>query len=375
MKQLYKEDPSLTEEELRDICEFNGTFNDAQKQLDDTFNLGDLLTSLLIGQTILDLLPDGTNLNDVIDLPDKINLPDDFTLPTQSEIDQYQQLLDELNQYGRIEDPETQEYKYWQWQQDIADKIGSFGDLESQKQGDLDLYKGQQVMIPWVTAGDDNVCEDCAELEANGPYPPDEFPEPPHYGCRCNDPMADPVITSPEDVEPTKEELDALAEYNMQDDPAVNEYLRNNEVPSDYLGTEQDIIDQIKAMDDIIDRNTFNEDKTLYRGVDGVFDDKVIGDNISDNAYWSTTTDFEQATEFGDTVFEIQIQEGYNGINLDDILSEQIDAGNYEKLDGLRLNEEENLLRRGSNFDVIDQYIRESEWGDKINVLVLRPGE
>lgn len=38
----------------------------------------------------------------------------------------------------------------------------------------------------WVTVGDENVCEDCLDLEARSPYSVLEWPDEPHFGCRCS---------------------------------------------------------------------------------------------------------------------------------------------------------------------------------------------
>ena len=39
--------------------------------------------------------------------------------------------------------------------------------------------------LNWRTMEDDRVCETCLEYEAQNPWPIDEFPNPPHVGCRC----------------------------------------------------------------------------------------------------------------------------------------------------------------------------------------------
>jgi hypothetical protein len=78
------------------------------------------------------------------------------------------------------------------------DKLGAYGGQESWKIGQLELYKNAQlqmnvvILIPWETCetkGDCDtegpVCEDCQDLENDGPYAPEDYPEPPHFGCRC----------------------------------------------------------------------------------------------------------------------------------------------------------------------------------------------
>jgi len=104
---------------------------------------------------------------------------------SDEEIAQYQTLSEEIRQYGRLEDPKTIENKAFSDAQRISDMTGSFGNIEGWKAGYLDSAMFYDVKIPWVTAGDDKVCDDCKEKEANGPYYPDEYPEPDHYGCRC----------------------------------------------------------------------------------------------------------------------------------------------------------------------------------------------
>jgi len=115
----------------------------------------------------------------------------------EKDLSYYQQLSEQFKQYGRIEDPKSVENLHWQNQQSIMDQVGLFGNTESTKYGMLDSFiksnttSDSIIMIPWVCAGD-NTCEDCLEIEANGPYLPEDYPEPPHYGCEClpGDPIA-----------------------------------------------------------------------------------------------------------------------------------------------------------------------------------------
>ena len=41
-----------------------------------------------------------------------------------------------------------------------------------------------------------NTCGECLDL-ASSTYSPENYPEPPHYGCQCNDPFPEPIITFP----------------------------------------------------------------------------------------------------------------------------------------------------------------------------------
>lgn len=118
---------------------------------------------------------------------------------TDQEFSQYNQLAEELKHQGRLEDPRTIENTSMRWAEERNDMAGMFADLESSKAGTLDEYiraaaeENAKIMIPWNPTGD-NTCEECMALVEDGPYPVDDFPEPPHFGCQCNDPMADPII-------------------------------------------------------------------------------------------------------------------------------------------------------------------------------------
>jgi len=115
------------------------------------------------------------------------------------ELSHLNQMMEEAKQYSRMMDPNTVENISFSNQSRIADQMGMFGGVEAEKNGKLEAYYNESVLIPWVTVGDDSTCEDCLELEAKGPYRPDEFPEPPHYGCRCE--PGDPIIILPGEVD------------------------------------------------------------------------------------------------------------------------------------------------------------------------------
>lgn len=108
------------------------------------------------------------------------------------ELSQLTQMMEDAKQYGRMSDPKTAENITFNNQSTIAEKMGMFGSVEADKQGRLQCYADQPVLIPWETAGDENVCEDCEELAARGPYSPENYPEAPHYGCRCG--PGDPIL-------------------------------------------------------------------------------------------------------------------------------------------------------------------------------------
>ncbi|MCE7697866.1 MAG: hypothetical protein K8E24_003180 [Methanobacterium paludis] len=121
---------------------------------------------------------------------------------SEDDLKHFQQMGEELKQHGRLEDTRTVENTSMRWAEQANDKMAMFGDIEAYKSGALDEYAtavteyGATIKIPWVCTGD-NPCPDCLELEADGPY--DELPEPPHFGCQCNDPMAEPIIVFPEE--------------------------------------------------------------------------------------------------------------------------------------------------------------------------------
>lgn len=125
-------------------------------------------------------------------------------LYNEDEMGTFKQLGEELRQHGRLEDPNTIENTAFSNAVNSNDKMGMFSDMEAYRSGALDTYiqatteYGASIRIPWSPTGD-NTCDECQALADNGPYDPEDFPEPPHYGCQCNDPMADPEIVFPEE--------------------------------------------------------------------------------------------------------------------------------------------------------------------------------
>jgi hypothetical protein len=114
---------------------------------------------------------------------------------TPNELSHLKQMMEEGRQYSRISDPRTAENITYNNTINRAERIGQFGYHESSVQGNLDLAGKEGILYPWETSGDGNVCSDCQDLEDNGPYPADYYPKAPHYGCRCNEPFPDPVIS------------------------------------------------------------------------------------------------------------------------------------------------------------------------------------
>jgi hypothetical protein len=121
---------------------------------------------------------------------------------SQDELNQFKQMGEDLRQYGRIEDPKSIENTAFRNAEQSTDRMGMFTDMEAYKSGALDNYIwaqtefGATIQIPWDPTGA-NTCDECWVLADAGPYSPDNFPEPPHYGCQCNDLMAEPTITFP----------------------------------------------------------------------------------------------------------------------------------------------------------------------------------
>lgn len=105
-----------------------------------------------------------------------------------------QSITDTLTGLNSVEWPGYIENLAFKNHNNIVNSLGMFGGVESTKQGVISTYKEAmdnslpfvgKVMIPWVTEDDDHVCDDCLDLADNGPYEPDNYPEPPHDGCRC----------------------------------------------------------------------------------------------------------------------------------------------------------------------------------------------
>jgi len=105
----------------------------------------------------------------------------------EKELLRLQQIYNDTRAYNLASNPQTIENLAWRNAQNISERTGMYGMIESEKEGLLHVYQNVyvKILIPWETAGDDRVCDDCQELADNGPYPPEEYPEPPHFGCRC----------------------------------------------------------------------------------------------------------------------------------------------------------------------------------------------
>lgn len=121
----------------------------------------------------------------------------------EKELLRLQQIYNDTRAYNLASNPNTIENLAWRNAQNISERTGMYGMIESDKEGWLHVYQNVyvKVLIPWVTCEDNGncssdwpVCEDCQALADEGPYPPDEFPDPPHFKCRCNDPPGEPIF-------------------------------------------------------------------------------------------------------------------------------------------------------------------------------------
>jgi hypothetical protein len=176
--------------------DIDGYYDDSIDE-SDTDNKWLAAAALLLGFSVVILKDSGgvtdTVFNNIMSMDvTQLEIP-------ESDLSYYQNLQQELIQHSRIEDPKTIENKGMQWAETQTDQMGMFGDIEAYKAGTLDSYAaaaacGADILIPWNPTGP-NTCGECLDMVIDGPYKPDDFPEPVHYGDQCNDPMADPIIT------------------------------------------------------------------------------------------------------------------------------------------------------------------------------------
>lgn len=119
-----------------------------------------------------------------------------YYIYSEKELEVFKQLRDELRHYGRLEDFRTIENTAMKWMKQKNEMLADLGSLEAYRSGVLDILsdvdvQGFKVLIPWSATGD-NPCDECNALDGEL-FEPDDFPAPPHFGCQCNDPMADPI--------------------------------------------------------------------------------------------------------------------------------------------------------------------------------------
>jgi hypothetical protein len=117
---------------------------------------------------------------------DYYNLPKkDFLLKYNLTEKQYQKIQSVLETEELDWTPENAEKKmdlFWLWT--TAGMAFIFTQLE--RESAKTAYEENGIKyLNWRTMEDDRVCETCIEYEAQNPWPIDEFPDPPHVGCRC----------------------------------------------------------------------------------------------------------------------------------------------------------------------------------------------
>ena len=113
----------------------------------------------------------------------------------------------------------------------------------------------------------------------------------------------------------TERQKDELERYSINDNPDVNEYLREGNVDN-TIRTEEEVKQGVKDLDNLIDNNTINSDKTLFRGADE-YKNAQIGDTIRDKGFMSTSSDNETAEIFSEnTVLEIELPSGSHAIDV-----------------------------------------------------------
>ncbi len=137
--------------------------------------------------------PDTARL-DTIQLQQTNNI-EDIALVLRGRIRQGLLIAEIQSNYELSDDQSENKYNYldnaFLTAQTNLDKAGMYGWIESNKAGLLETFAvagtilGAVIVAPWVTMGDDNVCEECLDLAANGPYSVLFWPADPHFGCRC----------------------------------------------------------------------------------------------------------------------------------------------------------------------------------------------
>jgi hypothetical protein len=162
--------------------QIRGEVQDAKNAAPDELKSQIEASSLIYDQLQNTLLPVGNEPVDGVILNTLFN--ENYIL-TQDEVTQYNNLLQDTAQLGRVSDPYNVENKAFSDAQQIQEMVGTFGSTEGRTQGTLSTWQGQEVKIPWITMGDEKVCDDCAAAEADGPYLPEDYPPPFHYLDRC----------------------------------------------------------------------------------------------------------------------------------------------------------------------------------------------
>lgn len=109
-------------------------------------------------------------------------------------------LMGDINNSMR-KNPEKIQYEFidgaFKEAQDRLDGTGWYGWYKSKEGGLLSTYMmGNDILgalvADWITAGDENVCEDCQAMADNGPYSVLNWPPEQHFGDRCE--MGEPYL-------------------------------------------------------------------------------------------------------------------------------------------------------------------------------------
>jgi len=156
----------------------------------------------------------------------------------------------------------------------------------------------------------------------------------------------------------SQEERDIAKAYTGSYGYAMNDCLRRNE------GCSESRYESIATLKQALDRGEASEDMVVYRGADwGRLKELEPGDTFVDNGFASCSANATKATNFGETLMEIEVPEGTKGAWLQNI------SGFDEEV--------EFLMQRGARFAVVgkrkitlpgDPYIE----GDTVTKEVLR---
>lgn len=173
------------------------------------------MAALLLGSTFVlnSLKPRGSKNRPFLSKPVKVeDIPENvfknilkmniklehyYYIYSEKELNVFKQLQENLRQHGRLEDSRTIENTAMKWMKQKNEMLANFESSESYRSGALDVLNisddnGFKLLIPWTCTGS-NPCRVCQALGGEL-FEPDDFPPPPHFGCQCNDPIADPIL-------------------------------------------------------------------------------------------------------------------------------------------------------------------------------------
>lgn len=393
-------------------------FDEASKESDDLLLYGGLAMGMCgIGdvENTLTETEQSSMMDELIAREPSPYVSEAPTPPNEKQIAEYEQKMEETKHYGRVSDPKNAENTAFNHQSIIADKIGMFGSVEAEKQGQLDAYYDEIVLIPWVTSEDDSVCGDCEDNKANGPYKPSEFPEPPHYGCRCGpgepillmpgmdrellppgegemgtattDDKFKEIITEPGETTLTdyvnqtgwidqlsgltQEQMEEVYSYKRNGYEAINQYGRTGELPSGSLLNKEEFDMVLSTMNAAIEESVIPEDVILFRGVEDGLNAVSIGADVTDGAFLSTSADFSVAAEFAleneaNTIMELHIPAGEKGLPVSQAMS-------LFDMPMSFAGEQEILLPNNYNLETVGFGTRTDIWGVEYRTVVCKP--